>query len=80
MPLQNADIFIAERFLDYFSGTFWIVVFLELPVAAELEPLCRFFQVFIENLDVFIISQQFLDPDMAPCALGREAPPYHYVA
>ena len=54
MPLQDADI-ILERFLDYFSGMFWIVVFLELPVVAELELLCRFLQVFIQDLDAFLI-------------------------
>ena len=37
MPLQDADVILPERFLDYFSGMFWIVVFLELPVVAGLE-------------------------------------------
>ena len=78
LPLQDADI-LPERFLEYFSGMFWIVVFLELPVVAELELLCRFLQVFIEDLDVFLLSQEFLDPDGTPCALGRQAPPYHDV-
>ena len=44
----------------------WIVVFLELPVVAELELLCRFLQVFIEDLDVFLLSQEFLDACMIP--------------
>ena len=79
MPLQDADTILSERFFDYFSGMFLIVVFLELPVVAELELLCRFLHVFIEDLDAFPISQEFLDPDGAPCAMGREAPPYHDV-
>ena len=74
-PLQDADIILLERLVDYFSGMFWIAVFLELPVVAELELFCRFIQVVIEDWDVFLLSQEFLDPDGAPCALGREAPP-----
>ena len=64
-----------EIFLDYFSGMFWIVVFLELPVAAELELLRGFLQAFIEDLDLLLLSQEFLDLDRAPCALGGKAPP-----
>ena len=73
LPLQDADIILLERFFDNFSGMFWMVVFLELPVVTEVELLYRFLQVFIEDLDVFLLSQEFFDPDGAPCALGREA-------
>ena len=54
---------------------FWIVVFLELPVAAELELLRGFLQAFIEDLDLLLLSQEFLDLDGASCALGGEVPP-----
>ena len=49
-------------------------VFLELLVVAELELPCGFLQAFIEDLDVFLLSQEFLDPDGAPCAPERETP------
>ena len=75
MPLQGTDINLLERFLDYFSGMFWIVVLLELPTAAELEFLCRFLQFFIKDLDVILLSHDFLDPDRVPCALVRESSP-----
>ena len=58
--------------MDYFSGMFWIVALLELPIVAELELLCRFLQVFIKDLDVILLSHDFLDPDGVSCALVRE--------
>ena len=58
---------------------FWIVVFLELPVVAELELLCRFRQAFFKDLDVILLSHDFLDPDGVPCALEKEASPYNDV-
>ena len=75
MVLQDDDIILLKRFLDYFSSTFWIVVLLELPTVAELELLCRFRKVFIKNLDIILLSHDFLDPDGIPCALIREASP-----
>ena len=75
MPLHDTDIIFLERFLDHFSGMFWIVVLLELPIVAELEFLCRYLQVFIENLDVILRPHDFLDPDGVPCALAKEASP-----
>ena len=62
MPLQDADIILLKRFLGYFSGMFWIVVFLELPVVAELKLFCSFLQVFFKDLDVFLLSQDFWFP------------------
>ena len=80
MTLQDADTILLEPFLNYFSSMFWIVVMLELPVVAKLEILCRFLQVFIKDLDEFIPSHDFLNPEGIPeimrkesCALGREA-------
>ena len=58
MPLQDADINLLERFLNYFSGMFWIFVLLELPIVAELEFLCRFLQVSISDLDVILLSHE----------------------
>ena len=59
MTLQNADIILLERFEDYFSGTFWIVVLLELPIVAKLELLCRFLQGFVKDLDAILLSHDF---------------------
>ena len=73
MPLQDADIILLERLLDYFSGMFWIAALLELPIVTELELLCRFLEVFIKDLDVILLSHDFLDPDGVLCALIREA-------
>ena len=75
MPLQHADNILFERFLDYLNGMFWIVVLLELPIVAELELLCRLLQVFFKDEDVVLLSQNFLDPDGVPCALGIETFP-----
>ena len=75
MPLQDADTIFLERFFDYFSGTFWIVVLLELPIVAELENLCRFLQVFMKDLDVLLLSHDFLNTDGVPCVLVTEASP-----
>ena len=66
MPLQDADIILLERFLDYFSGMFRIVVLLELPIVVELEFFCRFLRVFIKDLDIFPLSRDFLEPDGVP--------------
>ena len=74
MPLQDAGIILLERFLDYLSGMFWIFIFLELPVVAELELLCRFLQVFIEDLDVFLLSQEFLHPAGLPVPWEEKHP------
>ena len=71
----DADVILPERFLDCFIGMFWIVIFLERPVVAELELLCRFLQVLIKDLDVFLLSQDFLYADWVPCILGIEASP-----
>ena len=49
MRLQDADIILLERFLVYFGGTVWIVAMLELPIAAQLELLCRFIHVFSQE-------------------------------
>ena len=70
MPLQDA-IILLERFLDYISGMIWIVVMLEIPIVAMLELLCRFLDVFIKNLDVILLSRDFLDPDGVLCAPER---------
>ena len=73
MSLQDADIILFEIFLDYFSGMFWIVVLLGLPIVAEQELLRRFIQVFIRDLDVILLSDDFFNPDGVPCALLRES-------
>ena len=74
MPHQEANIILLEQFSDYFSGVFWKVVLLELPLVVELELLCGFLQVFIKDLYVkHSLSQAFLYPDTITCALGREA-------
>ena len=75
MPLQDDDIILLKPFLDYFNSICWINVLLELTIVAELELLCRFLHVFIEDLDVFLLFQDFLDPVRVPRALGREAFP-----
>ena len=75
MLLQDADIILLESFLDYFSGMVWVVVMLELPMVAMLELLCRFLHVFIKNLDVILLSHDFLDPDGVLCAPEGEAFP-----
>ena len=56
MALQDANIILIERFLDYCSGMFWIVVMLELPIVAKLELLWSFLHVFIKDLDIFLLS------------------------
>ena len=75
MPLQDAAIILLERFLDYFSGMIWIVVMQELPIVAQLELLCRFLHVFMKNLNVILLSHDFLDPDGVLCAPETEAFP-----
>ena len=71
VPLQDPDIILLERFLDYFSGMVWIAAMLELLIVAMLELLCRFLHVFIKNLDVILLSHEFLDPDGLFCAPER---------
>ena len=73
MRLQDTDIILLERFLAYFSSMVWIVVMLELPIVAQLELLCRFLHVVIKNLDVILLSHDFLDPGGVLCAPEREA-------
>ena len=75
MPVQNVDIILLERSLDYLSGMFWIVVMLGLPIVAKLELLCRFLHVSIKDLDVIILSHDFLDPDGVLCALESKVFP-----
>ena len=79
MPVQDADITLLERFLDYLSSMFWIVVMLELPIVAKLELLCRFLDVLIKNLDVTLLSHDFLDPDRVLCVPQRESFSYQDV-
>ena len=54
---------------------FWIVVTLELPIVLNLELPCRFLHVFSKDLDVILLSHDFLDPDGVLCAPEREAFP-----
>ena len=68
MPPQDADIILIERFLNYFSGMFGIADMLKLPIVAKLEVFCRFIHVFIQDLDVILLSRYSLDPDGVICA------------
>ena len=75
MSFQDADIILLERFLDYFSGMALIVVMLELPIIAKLELLRGFIHAYIMNLDVILLSHDFLDPNGVLCVPEREVFP-----
>ena len=75
MPLQDADIILLERFLDYYSGLICIVVLLELPIVDELELLHRLHNIFLKDLDVILLLKFFWILTGFPCALLREAAP-----
>ena len=77
---SDVDIIVLDPFFHYLDSMFRIIVLLVLPVAAELEFLSGFLQVFIKDPDVILLSHDSLDLDEVPCATGREASPCHYVS